>query len=792
MTASRLETLPSTTHLSKGDTLGRNTMKHSLIMTTAVSALIVNGGLLSTASAQDADEDSFGLEEIIITAERRAASLQDVPVAVSAFTASELDARQINEPIDIVDYIPNLFGANNTGLGTANSYYLRGIGNTESIATFDPPVGTYVDNVYIARQNGNNVSFFDVERVEVLRGPQGTLFGRNTTGGAISVHMKKPSEEAGGFLELGYGDFGRWQARASVDTPISDTVLTKLSAFFVDGDGFVDNITTGQTLNGEKSYGVRGDLRVKSDDFTWDLALEYIDDESANIVSAFPGQTVFDGPPSGNSTDRFSQTGIRATSTTGTVEQLSQGEGLGNNVESWGITSTFNWGVDFGSFELISSYRELSQDFILDFFDGTGAQGGFTIANQGQHNQHSQELKYASEDTFENLSVVAGIYYFKEDNFTDLTDVFALPFGNLVLADRQIENDLETYAGYVQGDYSLNEKLIFTAGVRWTREEKNIIFTDTENDLLAAGLPNLLVFPTAPEAELTNANLTAAGIPTTQVQKEWTPRFALQYRANDDFMMFASATRGFKSGGWNARATAPEEATAFTAEKVWSYEAGFRSEWLDNRLRINLTAFYMDVSDFQVPSAFVRSNGSIAFITNNFADLENKGIELEVTAVPVPGLNIYGSLGLQDGEQKPGAPIQAQVDECLAGVPSTAGLGIVDANCNIADPTRTPDVTLNIGANYLIAINEDVSVQPSVNYRYVGSQNISTNGVGFALADGYSNINAAIAFSFLDDQLSLIAECNNCTNEVIQTAILANTVYYNEPRRFNFRLKYDF
>ncbi len=748
--------------------------------------------LTGAASAQDSSDDDFALEEIIVTSERRAASLQDVPVAVSAFTSAELDARQIGEPLDIVDYIPNLFGANNTGLGTANSYYLRGIGNTESIATFDPPVGTYVDDVYIARQNGNNVAFFDVERVEVLRGPQGTLFGRNTTGGAISVHMRKPSEEAGGFLEVGYGDFGRWQARGTIDTPISENVLTKITAFVVDGDGFVENTTTGQTLNGEKTWGVRGDLRVKSEALTWDLSLEYVDDESANIVSSFSGQTVFDGPPSGNSTNRFSQTGIRATPTTGSVEQLSQGEGLGNNVESWGLTSKLNWGTDIGTFELISSYRELSQDFIIDFFDGTGAQGGFTIANQGQHNQHSQELKYSSDDAIENLSLVAGVYLFQEDNITDLTDVFALPFGNLVLADRQIENDLTTYAGYVQGDYSITEKLIFTAGIRWTREEKDIVFTDTENDLLAAGLPNLVVFPTAPEAELTNANLTAAGIPTTLVEKELTPRFALQYRANDDFMVFASATRGFKSGGWNARATAPTEATAFTAEKVWSYEAGFRSEWLDNRLRINLTAFYMDVEDFQVPSAFTRADGSIAFITNNFADLENKGIELEITAVPVQGLNLYTSLGLQDGEQKPGAPIQQQVADCLAGVPGTVGLGIVDGNCEIADPTRTPDVTFNIGANYRMQISDGVSMQPSVNYRYVDSQNISTNGIGFALADSYTNLNAAVAFSLFDDRLSLIAECNNCTNEVIQTAILAGTVYYNEPRRFNFRAKYDF
>lgn len=765
--------------------------KQSLLGSLSLVPLLV-APLAGGAAAQESADEDFGLEEIMITAERRAASLQDVPIAVTAFTASELDARQIDEPLDIIDYIPNLFGANNTGLGTANMYFLRGIGNTESIATFDPPVGTYVDDVYIARQNGNNVSFFDVERVEVLRGPQGTLFGRNTTGGAVSVHMKKPSEEEGGFFEVGYGDFDRWQFRGTYDAPLSDTVLTKLSAFYVDGAGYVENITTGQSLNGEKAFGLRGDLRIKSDLVLWDVSVEYIDDETMNIVNSLPGRTVFQGPTGDNTSNRFSQTGIRATATTGSVEQLSEGEGLGNDVESWTVTSRLHVEGDYGAIDWISSYREMSQDFILDFFDGPGAQGGFTIANQGQHNQHSQELKYSSADLFENISLVAGLYYFQEDNETDLTDVFALPFGNLVLADRILDNDLESYAAYAQGDFSLSEKVIFTAGVRWTREEKKIVFEDQTNALFAAGLPNLLVFPRAPEAELNNANLEANGIPTTQVEKELTPRFALQYRHSDDMMLFASATRGFKSGGWNARATAPLEALAFTAEKVWSYEAGFRSEWLDNRLRINLTAFYLDVSDFQVPSAFVRPNGSIAFITRNFADLENKGIELEVTAVPVEGLNLYGSLGLQDGEQKPGAPIQQQIQDCLAGVPGNAGLGIIDANCNVADPTRTPDVTFNIGGNYLWIVGDDMSIQPSVNYRYVDAQNVSTTGVGFANAGDYFLLNAGVSFNFMDDQVSLVAECNNCTNEIIQTGILAGTVYFNEPRRFNVRLRYRF
>ena len=166
----------------------------------AIAAAVLTASPSQTALAQS-DEDGV-LDEIMVTSERREASIQDVPIAVSAFGEAEIEKLQIDETLDLVNVIPNLFGGNNTGLGTANMYYLRAQGNDESIATFDPPVGTYVDDVYITRQNANNFSFFDIERIEVLRGPQGTLFGRNTTGGAINIILAKPQENFGGFGEL--------------------------------------------------------------------------------------------------------------------------------------------------------------------------------------------------------------------------------------------------------------------------------------------------------------------------------------------------------------------------------------------------------------------------------------------------------------------------------------------------------------------------------------------------------------------------------------------------------------
>src|SRR5690606_15509336 len=197
------------------------------------------------------------IDEITVTAERREASVQEVPLAVSAYNQDLLDDLQIAETADLFNVVPNLFGGQNTGLGTSNMYYLRGQGNDESIATFDPPVGTYIDGVYMTRQNANNFAFFDVERVEVLRGPQGTLFGRNTTGGAINVVLAKPAEEFGGYVEVGFGRFSEFLVRGTLDVPLSDSVLTKFSAYSIKDDGWLDNRAVDETFNQQDSQGVR-------------------------------------------------------------------------------------------------------------------------------------------------------------------------------------------------------------------------------------------------------------------------------------------------------------------------------------------------------------------------------------------------------------------------------------------------------------------------------------------------------------------------------------------------------
>ncbi|RMB12256.1 TonB-dependent receptor [Eilatimonas milleporae] len=756
---------------------------------TSALALATAGAVSAGASAQDGQSSQesnvdFSLEEVVVTAQRRIETVQDVPIAVSAFSANDLSNRQVFDTKDLLQFVPNVFVDNNTGLGTANTFFIRGLGNTESVATFDPPVGTYVDDVFIARQNANNFALFDVERVEVLRGPQGTLFGRNTTGGAVNVVLAKPREEFGGFAEIGYGRFDRVMARASVDVPINDRILTKFSGYYMTDDGFVTNTTTGERLNDQEAFGLRAAAQIKlNETATWDISVDYSEDDFANILNTEDPETGRRVSSSGFSKNEPSPLSGLLTGFKGTLPH-------GNRIEAANVTSRFTLDLEDSTLEIITGYRDLNQDFAIDFFNGPAEFGGFTIANQGKHNQFTQEIKLDGSLADGKLDYVAGFFYFKDDNFTDFGDVFALnlPTGTipLVLADRIIENDTEALALYAQVDYNITEEFTFTAGIRYTDETKDFSIDDNR-----------------PGGNLNDVSLEQEGIPLEQVAKKWTPRFALQYTPNDDMMFFASATRGFKSGGWNARGTTPDELLPFGPETVWSYEGGLRSEWFDNRLRFNATAFYTDVTDFQTPAAFPRDNGALAFLTRNFADLEVKGIELELTAVPTDGLTIFTTLGLQDAEQTPDADappfdefgvrsvLQQQAD-CLAGDQSACGQGIVLADGSIADPTRAPDVTLAAGFTYEHPIGPDGGrLITNASGIYVTEHCITTDcdevNLPFTFADDRILVNAGVGYQAPDDRWGIFLECNNCFEAEYNTAVLGFP-YLNEPMRWMLRL----
>ena len=721
---------------------------------------------------------SQGIEEVVVTATRRAENIQSIPVAVSAFTGEDLANLGVTETLDIAKVVPNFVAHNNTGLGTANTYSLRGLNNTESIATFDPPVGTYVDDFFIQRQKSNNYAMFDIDRIEVLRGPQGSLFGRNTTGGAVRVILKDPAEEFGGYAEVGAGRFDKITARGSVDIPASENFRLKISGYYINDDGFVDNVTTGEDgLNYEENFGIRGAvLWQPSDKASWNASLTYIESEHANMYNYVEGD------------DRFTRTGLVSDGAplAGFVTGNKQNFDLGNETRSLHFTSDIEWETDIGTVNILTSYLTLEQDFLLDFFEGPFFTGGFTIANEGQHDQFSQEAELTGS-IGDQLDYIAGVFYFNEDNKTDLAQIFnlgaigiALPTGlALYQYDRTMDNGVESWAVYAQVDWHFTEQLTFTAGFRYTDEEKDFGITDNGNPRAGA------VF--------NSRDIEALGIPLEQNESIVTPRFALEFEATDNFMIYGAATRGFKSGGWNARGTAAATLTPFSPEKIWNYEGGIRSEWFDNKLRVNLTGFYSDITDFQLPSAYVNpTNGSITFITQNFADLEVYGFEAELLAKPVENLTLFANIGIMESEYKNLDPsIVAQRQNCLSNGAQCAQ-GIVNPHGNIAPPVRAPEHQLSIGGWYEIPITDTINIVPRINVIDYGEHNISASGQDNALLDGYTIINGGVSIEHTTQDWTLTASCQNCTDKDQYVSYLAGFLYLQDPATWSVTLSKRF
>ncbi|MFN7236173.1 MAG: TonB-dependent receptor, partial [Brevundimonas sp.] len=254
----------------------------SLLSTASAAAMFV--ALPAAAQDRPSDRAVTRVDEIIVTAQRREQNIQDVPIAVTAFTDTQLEVAIVEDTTDLVRVTPSLTGGLNTGTGGAVSYFIRGLGSTEQVATFDVPVATYVDEVYVARQIANNITLLDVDQIEVLRGPQGTLFGRNTTGGAISITTRKPNQDFRASVEGTYGSFDRYTLRGAISGPLNDAVSAGVTVLRIGDDGYSRSLVTGQDLNGEDTWGIRAALRFQpGETWDWNLSADYIDQAKTTI-----------------------------------------------------------------------------------------------------------------------------------------------------------------------------------------------------------------------------------------------------------------------------------------------------------------------------------------------------------------------------------------------------------------------------------------------------------------------------------------------------------------------------
>lgn len=757
---------------------------------TALTASMVT----ATAYAQDNDTEQEwqGLEEVVVTAQRRSTNLQSTPIALTAVTADKLDARGAEDLTNLAGIAPNVQFEGSAPLsgGSFNAtVFIRGVGQNDFSIFSDPGVGIYMDGIYLGRTSGSILDLADVERVEVLRGPQGTLFGKNAIGGAVNVISKRPGDEFEADISVTGGSFDRIDAIASVSGPISDKLGARLTLGTFNRDGYVDRVLVGDTLGGKESLSGKA-LFVfdASDSLSIELGADFTRtrQESAALTLLNLNET---GTPFLDLTNAFVAPGLGFTAPDGanTLNPsyvpddpfITYGTGPNqNDLDQFGVNLTANWTAsDFISLKSITSYREIDAVFGRD---GDGSPFTFreTLDDLEQW-QFSQEFQVNGTAMDSRLNYTFGLYYFTEKASdlarislaSGLYDATAgiLPDATRLAVDLVFDQfvDIETdsYAAFGELTYDITDRLTAVLGLRYTDEKKIM-----EAYEFRIASQTFLVDPADLETLYGQYPL----------EESWTdtsPRFGLNFQATEDTFLYATVSKGFKSGSFNGRATASAaEIAPFDPEIVWNYEAGIKTEFFDRRLIVNSALFWMDYTDIQVTVNRTPSN-----FVENAAAASIKGAELEFTALPAQGWLIEGALGLLDADY------------------TTIG----DANLPITEDSaliRAPKTTANLGVSYSFAAGSDGEVTIRGDWRYTSAQSYDAANTALITEDGYSLLNGRITYEDIEDNWSLSLFVNNITDELYlisgnaSSAAFANITEgtYGRPREWGLTLKKSF
>ena len=709
----------------------------------------------------------LSLEEVVVTSRKREESLKDVPVAITAVSGRKLEALQAEDLSSVAAIAPNVnfsFAGTTSGSPSAAVVYIRGVGQNDFLQTLDPGVGIYVDGVYMGRTVGGVLDLVDPERVEVLRGPQGSLFGRNTIGGAISLTSKDPGDEVEGFVKVLTGADSRFGLQGSLNVPFSDTFKARFSAKYHRRDGYVERLVAGDDLGNDNSFGGRANfLYEPSDKFRLRVNFDYtLEDERGAAEEQLDPNGVFaglfnnnilmdEGCPSNENPNCFQNTVSTEPFTTNeTAPNFS-------DVNLFGTAAIAEYDFSDGlSLKSITSFRDLRSSFTR------GSDGSplvlFQTQNEYDQTQFSQELQLiGSSDA---VDFVTGLYFFNETG-TDLANVeaSALPFIPTfpLLSGGDIDNS--SFALFGEATVNLTDRLHLTGGLRFTSETKRF-----NPNSFAVNSPTPR-FITEGFRELDFSRVTWRGI--------------LAYDVGTNTNVYGSVSTGFKSGGFDSRYTSPtvdNEPTTFDPENVTNIEIGLKTFIPAADLRLNIAAFSADYSNIQVQG---NPPGQIATVTFNGAEASINGLEIELDWSPVNNLIISGSLGLLD----------AQYDA-------------LDPNSNeftLEDNLiRTPTSSYNIGVSYLFGIGNAGTLLPRVDLSSQNNIHFEPANNDFVFEDGYNNVNATLTYTTKSRQVKITAGVINLTNERYLlagdsngTLSYANGIFAR-PRNWFASVRYDF
>lgn len=746
------------------------------------SALALSLAFMAAAPAMAQEQEAprnevaFMNEDIIVTARRRQETMQSVPVSVSAFSAAALESKGIQSIADIQQSTPNLtFSPGTGGSSSQISPFIRGVGEYDYIITSDPAVAVFIDGVYQARAFGAITSLMGIERIEVLRGPQGSLFGKNTIGGAINIVTHRPQGSNSGSVDLRVGSYDSVQLRAMYDGAINDEWAYSISAIGKRADGWQKNLAGTGDLGNEKQMAGRFALRYQGSDLDATLSIDGLhqrQNSSAHSMIAFENTLISDlysafvAPCCTVLPDNIKQTASNKELNVDNADAVNGSLTLEFG-DAWGvktITGVRYSNVEFardGDASLLNyagdhqkiSATQLSQEVHLTRDDLFNGRGRMLLGFYGFYERAHQETRLVTaEGLYEGLLASGDPELMGMAPFLDFNVNFDL---------RQKTANLATFGNFI---YELTDRLSIDAGARFTWERKKL---NASAERVFAQIPLI------------------DGHPEFGGKESWSnfsPKVTLSYEFDADKLGYFTFSKGFRSGGFNGRPTAADEIGTYDPEKLTSFEAGLKTSWLDRRLRFNFSGYYNRYTDQHVSVSFVGANGLVVVRTENAGKSRMWGFEAETSAQLTNWLSLDASLGYINSKY-----LEYMSVDTLGNPLDRSGLKL----------KQTPPWTGAVGVTTRFPVGEaDATFRVDASYQ--DSKFIDVANTEILKGKAHAILNARLQVD-LNNGWALGVEGQNLTDKQViregydsRTSFGFTEAYYSLPRRIYGFVKYDF
>ncbi len=733
------------------------------------------------------------LEEVVVTARKRVENLQDTPISITAISGTMIEQAKIFNAADLEQHTPNLVvRASDNGVSSALQAYMRGVGQFDFALTVDPGVGMYVDGVYLARTIGANFQLSDIEQIQVLRGPQGTLFGKNTIGGAINVTTRKPSGETSYTAEVTGGEDNYLSFDGYVEFPVTDTTAASLAVLATQSDGWQKR-DRGDDAGNDDMWALRGHLDTNISD-TWNshLVLDYTKVDQ----NVYP-QVLSDFNPNAVIANAYIQSVLAPVGESccdTNIDDIDRSSALNeldkDAHDTWGASWTNTWDMNGLTLKSITGYRDMDSESYRDADNDVNDY--FSVGSAFDVQQFSQEL-LLSNDSGGTFDWLVGVYYLNEDgdhasNVTVGDGLFEAigvqPLDLTLTYDRTQETT--SYAAFFNTTWHMTEDARLNLAARYTYDEKDLDMFTVKR---ASQTPVLEPGPTDPNScsdAIAEGN--GSRVTCSDDWDEFSPKVGIDYDFSDDVLGYASISGGFRSGVYNGRPTATAQVSVADPETLLSYEIGFKSQLWSKRLQINGALFYNDYEDRQFlvnrPSGSAQS--ALALVVDNAADSTLWGGEVEFTVLPAQGLTITGGL----------AYIDPEYDTFESVNPDT---GEVE---DLSDRpfSNVPEWTANLLVQYVYEFNSagslrlrgDMSYKDDIFY----SDDESSASFDRLHADAYTIYNAGVSYITADGNWELgvfgrnLGDKREIRGGFGVDAFGTTTVSFTEPRRYFFSVRY--